>query len=166
MQEEAPAPAPDPLAVAAQLLQRGDYAGAGTAYTATAPGLPAADGARAYALAALAFQDAGDDAHAATALTALAPGSETSEPYAALAQARAQLQAGHADVALALASKINASALSAYGRGVQTRLIAASATALSDFATAVPAWLQAFQLPYPGSQQNAITQSTWTALKH
>jgi len=164
VQEQAPAPAPDPLASAALLLQRGDYAGAGAAYAASAGGLAATDAARAQALAALAFQDAGDNARAALALAALPTDSEASEPYAALAQARAQLQEGHADVALALASKTGASTLSPYGRGVQARVIAASASALSDFSTAAPAWLQAFQLPYPATQQAAMTQSAWAAL--
>ncbi len=164
MQEQAPTPAPDPLAIAEQLLRRGDYAGAAAAFAARAAELPAADAIHANALATLAFQDAGDAAHATSALAALAPGSEEHDPLAALAQARAQLQAGHADLALALASKINTSGTSPYARGVQTRVVAAAASALSDFATAAPAWIQAFQLPYPSAQQAAMMQSTWIAL--
>jgi hypothetical protein len=162
--EASPAPAPDPLAVADQLLTRGDYAGAASAYAARAAQLPATDAAHANALAALAFQDAGDSAHAVTALASLTPGSEEREPLATLAQARAQLLDGHADIALGLASKVQVSGLSPYARGVQTRVVAAAASALGDFASAAPAWVQSFQLPYPAAQQTAMTQSAWTAL--
>lgn len=164
VQEQAPVPAPDKLAVGAQLLARGDYAGAGAAYATQAAELPAAEATRANALAALAFTDAGDAARAATALAHLAPGSEVGEPLAALALARAQLQAGHADVALALAGKISPNGLSPYARGVQTRTIAGAASSLSDYATAAPAWIQALQFPYPAAQQTSITQSAWAAL--
>lgn len=164
MQEAAPAPTANPSAAAQQMLTRGDYAGAGAAFAAQGALLPAAEAVRSNALAALAWQDAGDHARAAVALAALPPGSEESEPLAALARACAQLLEGHADIALALASRTNTTGLSLYPRGVQTRVIAAAASALSDFATAGPAWIQALQLPYPAAQQAAMTQSAWTAL--
>ncbi len=164
VQQEAPTPTANPLAAAEQMLTRGDYAGAGAAFAAQSALVPAAEAIRGNALAALTLQDAGDSARAATALAALPPGSEASEPLAALAKARAQLLNGHADVAFALASKTNTTGLSPYARGVQTRVVAAAASALSDFATAAPAWIQSLQLPYPATQQTAMTQSAWTAL--
>ena len=165
VQDAAPTPTAHPLAAAEQMLTRGDYAGAGAAFAAQGALLPAAEAVRSQALAALAWQDAGDHAGAAVALAALPPGSEESEPLAALAQARAQLLDGHPAIALALASKTSTSGLSPYARGVQARVMAAAASTLSDFATAATAWIQALQLPYPGAEQAAMTQSAWTALK-
>ena len=164
VQEAAPTPTANPLAAAEQLLGRGDYAGAGAAFAAQSAQLPAAEAVRGNALAALSWQDAGDTVRAAAAVAALPPGSEESEPLAALARARAHLLDGHADIALALVGKTSTSALSPYARGVQTRVIAAAASALADFETAAPAWIQALQLPYPATQQAAMAQSAWTAL--
>ncbi|MBK8959179.1 MAG: penicillin-binding protein activator [Proteobacteria bacterium] len=164
VQEQTPAPAPDPLAAAERLLNRGDYAGAAAAFAVQAPQLSGAEAAHANALASLAYQDAGDAAQAATALTALSAGGESSAPLAMLAQARAQLEGGHADVALALASKVQSASLSPYARGVQSRVIAAAAASLADFPTAAAAGIQSLQYPYPPAQQAALTQATWAAV--
>ena len=164
MQEQASAPAPDPLATAAQLLARGDYAAAGTAYAARAAALSGENAARATALAALAFQDADETLRATSLLSAMPLGSADREPLAALAVARAQLQEGHADTALALARRTDTATLSPYARGVQARVIAGAASALSDFPTAAAAWLKAFLLPYPSAQQTTMTDSAWATL--
>ena len=164
MQEQTSAPVPDPLAAAAQLLARGDYAAAGTAYAARAAELSGENATRATALATLAFQDAGEILRATSLLGAMPLGSADREPLAALAVARAQLQEGHADTALALAGRTDTATLSPYARGVQTRVIAGAAAALSDFPTAAAAWLKAFLLPYPSAQHTTMMDSAWTAL--
>ena len=166
MQEQAAAPTPEPLAAADQLLARGDYAAAAAAYAARAAELPDEDGARATALAVLAFHDAGETQRATTLLGTLPPGSEDREPLAALALARSQLLDGHPDTALALAGRTESASLSPYARGVQARVTAAAAAARSDFPTAAAAWLRAFLLPYPSAQQAAMTDSAWAALNH
>ncbi|MCC6709414.1 MAG: penicillin-binding protein activator [Gammaproteobacteria bacterium] len=166
MQEEAPTPAPDPLAAAEQMLKRGDYANAAAAYAAQATQLPPDQALHANALASLSYADAGDTVHAASTLAALPTGSDSTDPLVTLAQARAQLEDGHADIALALASKADSASLTPYGRGVRSRVLAAAAASLSDFATAAPAWIQSFQFPYPAAQQAAMVQSTWAALTH
>ena len=155
---------PDPLTAAERLLARGDYAAAGAAYAAYAAALPGEDAAHVTALAALAFQDAGEVLRATTLLGTMAPDSADRDPLAALALARAQLQDGHADTALVLAGRADATALSPYARGVQARVVAGAAAALSDFPTAATAWLKAFRLPYPSAQQAAMTDSAWAAL--
>lgn len=146
------------------MLKRGDYANAAAAYAVQARQLPPDQAPRASALASLAYQDAGDAAQAANILAAVPTGSEGTDPWAALAQARVQLQNGHADVAMALASKLNAAELSPYGRGVQSRVVAAAAARLADFSTAASAGIQSFQFPYPPAQQGAMADATWAAL--
>ena len=164
MQEAAPAARPDPLAAADRLLARGDYAAAADAYTTLATTLPAHDAVHVTALAALSLQDAGRAAEADALLAAIEPGSVANDPLVALASARAQLLGGHADAALALARQIEGATLTPYARGVQARVTSSAAFALQDFANAASAGLKALQLPYPSTEQAALTQSAWAAL--
>ena len=166
VQEQTNAPTPDPLAVADQLLARGDYAAAAAAYVARASDLSGEAATHTTALAVLAFHDAGETQRATTLLATLPPGSEEREPLAALAVARERLQDGQPDAALALAQRAESASLSPYGRGVLARIVASVAAARSDFPTAAAAWLRAFLLPYPSAQQAAMTDSVWAALSH
>lgn len=166
VQEQTTAPPPAPLAAANQLLARGDYSAAAAAYAARAAQLSGDEATYATALAILAFYDTGELQRATSLLNSLPAGSEAREPLAALALARARLLDGQPDAALTLAQRAEGASLSPYGSGVLARIVASVAAARSDFPTASAAWLKAFLLPYPSTQQAAMTDAAWAALRH
>lgn len=163
VEESAPTPPPDPLASADRLLAQGQYAQAAAAYQALPADAPPEQAARALGLAALAWQEAGDMPRAAQLLAAQGPAA-ASNPLLALAGARAELRAGQAESALAHAQAIEPTTLAPYARGVRARVIAAAATGLRNFTVAGPAWIEAFALPHPVTEQTVMGEAALGSL--